>query len=106
MSHITLAHDITLNYADGPYSGELIFNPDDGLILIHHNTGEPEFYSADLLDYGYTPIDLTETFVTEGPGYTGLANALVEAGVAEIIDHFTIGPFNTPAYRLDITIPD
>ncbi len=89
LSHVTL-------------SGVLAYNPARAsLIVADQETGEAEVLTVDLTVYGYV-AGPGEVFVKGWSEHSDLATALEMAGVARIVETVIVGPFDSPAHRMQL----
>lgn len=58
--------------------------------------------STSLIAYGYIEFP-GEVFIKDWSEHEGLAAALADAGAGEITETLTVGPFNSTAYRFQLS---
>ena len=102
MTWTTIRDRVKLALPHVTLSGVLAHNPARAsLIIADHETGEAEVLSVDLAVYGYVAAP-GEVFVKGWSEHSGLATALEVAGVARIVETVIVGPFDSPAHRMQL----
>ena len=102
MPWTTIRDRVELALPNVTLSGVLSYNPARAsLIVADHETGEAEVLSVDLTVYGYVAAP-GEVFVKGWSEHSGLATALEMAGVARIVETVIVGPFDSPAHRMQL----
>ena len=100
MTWTTIRDRVELALPHATLSGVLSYNPAHAsLIVADHETGGAEVLSVDLAVYGYVAAP-GEVFVEGWSEHSGLATALEVAGVARIVETVIVGPFDSPAHRM------
>lgn len=102
MTWTTIRDRVELALPHVTLTGVLSYNPAHAsLIVADHETGEAEVLSVDLAVYGYVAAP-GEVFVEGWSEHSGLATALEVAGVARIVETVIVGPFDSPAHRMQL----
>ena len=102
MTWTTIRDRVELALPNVALSGVLTYSPARAsLIVADHETGEAEVLSVDLAVYGYVAAP-GEVFVKGWSEHSGLATALETAGVARIAETVFVGPFDSPAHRMQL----
>lgn len=102
MTWIAIRDRVELALPNVTLTGVLSYNPARAsLIVADHETGEAEVLTVDLTVYGYSAAP-GEVFVKGWSEHSGLATALEAAGVARIVETVTVGPFGSPAHRMQL----
>ena len=102
MTWTTIRGRVELALPNVTLSGVLSYNPARAsLIVADHETGEAEVLSVDLTVYGYVAAP-GEVFVKGWSEHSGLAAALEVEGVARIVETVLVGPFDSPAHRMQL----
>lgn len=102
MTWTTIRDRVELALPDVTLSGVLSYNlAHASLILANHATGEAKVLTVDLTVYGYVSAP-GEVFVRGWSKHAGLATALEVAGVARIVETVHVGPFDSPAHRMQL----
>lgn len=102
MTWTTIRDRVELDLPHLTLGGVLSYNPARAsLIVADHGTGEAEVLSVDLAVYGYVAAP-GEVFVKGWSEHSGLATALEVAGVARIVETMLVGPFDSPAHRMQL----
>lgn len=96
--------DVTLDFAAIRLTGDLIFrgaeDPESGeLMLLTDETSE--HISVRLGAYGLVPAP-GNVFIKDWSEHEGLTQSLVDAGLAQIVATFTVGPFASRAYEVKV----
>ncbi|MFJ3313433.1 hypothetical protein ACIPJU_11600 [Micrococcus endophyticus] len=69
------------------------------LVALDPDTGESEVLTTRLPDFPLLP---DEAVVKDWSEHSGLAYALAEAGVVELVDAIAVGPFAATAHRVRV----
>lgn len=95
---VSFPYDVSLTgtlarrqYGDGQTA--LVLDTDEG----------PETLSVNLAAYGLYPADADHVFIKDYSEHEGVADSLVEAGVAQITRMVTFGGFGTSAKEIKLT---
>lgn len=102
-SHVIVAEDANITFQDGDFTleGKLVYEPATDSLIVHSAYEAPEVLTVNLLEYGLV-TDLGEVFVKDWSEHSGLAQALIDAGYAQLVDNHFVGPFRSRAVRLRI----
>ena len=101
----TIGTEIPIRFAGGLVElvGAVLHDPTTGLLVLDTCDGEPEEHlSISLAAYGILPETDDQVFVKDWSEGEGIAQSLVDAGLAEIVAEHLVGPFSSRAVRLRI----
>lgn len=101
----TIGNEILIRFAGGLVElvGAVLHDPATGLLVLDTCDGEPEEQlSISLAAYGILPKADDEVFVKDWSEGEGVAQSLIDAGLAEIVGEHLVGPFSSRAVRLRI----
>jgi hypothetical protein len=101
----TIGTEIPIRFARGLVElvGTVLHDPSVGLLVLDTCDGEPEEHlSISLAAYGILPKADDEVFVKDWSEGEGIAQSLIDAGLAEIKGEHLVGPFSSRAVRLRI----
>lgn len=101
----TIGTEILIRFAGGLVElvGAVLHDPATGLLVLDTCDGEPEEHlSISLAAYGILPEADDEVFVKDWSEGEGIAQSLIDAGLAEIVGEHLVGPFSSRALRLRI----
>jgi hypothetical protein len=101
----TIGNQIPIRFAGGLVElvGAVLHDPTTGLLILDTCDGEPEEHlSISLATYGLLPEADDEVFVKDWSEGEGIAQSLIDAGLAEIVGEHLVGPFSSRAVRLRI----
>ncbi len=102
---VRLADRIRLEFGETALYGTLDFDPTDHVLTLTDSlSGEIEVLSINLEVHGYL-AGLGEVLVKDWSEHRGLAAALVNAEVAQIVEPIHVGPFGSCAWRIALTTP-
>lgn len=96
---VMIRENATLDFNDITLTGAIAYQPATGLVTLISEEGDEDDLTVDLTAYGYLP-EPGEAFVPDYSEHTGLPAALKAAGVAEVLETVTFGPFDTTAARM------
>lgn len=82
-------------------TGTLEFSSQTGTLTLWTDEG-PEYIETDLISYGYVP-EPGHIYIKDWD-HTGLAPRMQEQGLVKIVDTVHVGPFNSLAYLVEVTI--
>lgn len=101
--HVIVADDASITFQDGDFTleGTLVYEPATDSLVVHSAYEAPEVLTVSLLEYGFM-TDPGEVFVKDWSEHSGLAQALIDAGYAQLVDNHFVGPFRSRAVRLRI----
>ncbi|KIP53818.1 hypothetical protein [Leucobacter komagatae] len=71
------------------------------LCLVDPESGEEEVLTVSLLSDGYVALP-GEVFVRDYSEHSGLPTALVTAGVCELVEELSVGPFGSWVQRMRV----
>lgn len=92
-------HDLLL--PDFILSGRITYDRRRQLLELHGPDGDSEVLNVDLRAEGYLTFP-DEVLIRDWSEHSGLAGALVDAGIAHRTETLKIGPFSSRAYRLQL----
>ncbi|MFB6724876.1 hypothetical protein ACFCV3_32165 [Kribbella sp. NPDC056345] len=101
----TIGNEVPIRFSGGlvGFVGTVLHDPATGLLVLDTGDGEPEEYLSISLDaYGISRGADDEVFVKDWSEGEGVAQSLVDAGLAEIVGEHSVGPFSSRAVRLRI----
>jgi hypothetical protein len=97
--------EIPIRFARGALElvGTPLHDPVTGLLVLDTRDGEPEErLSVNLATDGIFPEACDEVLVKDWSEGGGVAQSLIDAGLAEIVDEHLVEPFSSRAMRLRI----
>lgn len=101
----TIGNEVPIRFSGGlvEFVGTVLHDPATGLLVLDTGDGEPEEYLSISLDaYGISRTADNEVFVKDCDEGEGVAQSLIDAGLAEIVSEHSIGSFSARAVRLRI----
>jgi hypothetical protein len=101
----TIGNEVPIRFSGGlvEFVGTVLHDPATGLLILDTCDGEPEEYLSISLDaYGISRAADDEVFVKDWSEGEGVAQSLIEAGLAEIVGEHSVGSFSSRAVRLRI----
>ena len=102
MTWKTINESVTVHYPQFTMTGFIEYDPaQSALAQVDAETGEVEFLSVGLSEYGYVQ-DPDEVFVKDWSEHHGFVATLQAAGVIKIVGEVLVGPFMSRAYRVRV----
>jgi hypothetical protein len=101
----TIGTEVPIRFAGGLLElvGTVLHEPATGLLVLDTRDGEPEErLSISLAAYEIFPDACDEVFVKDWSEGEGVAQSLIDAGLAEFVGEHVVGPFSSRAVRLRI----
>lgn len=101
----TIGNEIPIRFSGGLVKivGTVLHDPATGLLVLDTGDGQPEEYlSISLAAYGIAREADDEVFVKDWSEGRGVAQSLIDAGLAEPVGEHLVGPFLSRAVRLRI----
>ncbi|MFD8609493.1 hypothetical protein [Streptomyces sp. NPDC059631] len=103
-STTTVKHDVTVDFGCIELTGVLVHDDElRVLILKSAEGGTAEPISTSLAGYGLTP-EPGNVFIKDWSEHSGLTARLERAGLVKPVRELTVGPFNSPAYEVQVTL--
>ncbi|EJV7053165.1 hypothetical protein N7U83_003047 [Listeria monocytogenes] len=96
-------HDLLL--PDFVLTGTIPYDRRRRLLELHGPDGDSEVLNTDLRAEGYLTFP-DEVLIRDWSEHSGLAGALVDAGIAQRTETIKVGPFDSRAYRLQLLTPE
>lgn len=99
----TIGNEVPIRFSGGlvEFVGTVLHDPATGLLVLDTGDGEPEEYLSISLDaYGISRETDDEVFIKDSDEGEGVAQSLIDAGLAEIVGEHKIGSFSSRALRL------
>ncbi|WP_328990368.1 hypothetical protein OG394_29400 [Kribbella sp. NBC_01245] len=100
-----IGNEISIRFSGGlvEFVGTVLHDPATGLLILDTGDGEPEEYLSISLDaYGISRAADDEVFVKDWSEGEGVAQSLIDAGLAEVVGEHSVGSFSSRAVRLRI----
>lgn len=95
---------VSLRLGEIELEGELHYDSVESILcLVDPETGEDEVLTVSLLRDGYVAFP-GEVFVRDYSEHFGLPEALAVAGVCELVDTLSIGPFGACVARMRVLL--
>lgn len=95
----TIATGITARFGSLELEGDIAFDQRTQTLFFEYPMEPSERISTNLDAYGYLP-ELGCVFIKDWSEHEGLAQSLVDAGVAEVVRELVVGPFASTAYEV------
>jgi len=102
MPWTTIRDTATVHYPNFTMTGPLVYDTSSALLMhLEEATGDEEVLSTDLDAYGFV-CGPGEAYIKDWSEHSGFTDALVAAGLVEILEVVTVGPFATRAFRVRV----
>lgn len=93
---------VTLDFGHIELTGSLVHDPGRELLELITDEG-PERLATNLRGYGLVPAP-GNVFVKDWSEHAGLTDSLVAQGLAKKVRQVAVGPFDSTAYEVELTI--
>lgn len=103
MSMSTLQEGIALAFNEIELTGRIEHDPAQHALEMLFPDGDSEVLTLDLLASGYVAFP-GEVFVRDYSEHCGLPGALIAAGVCELLEELSIGPFGSRVARMRVLL--
>ncbi|MEU7317460.1 hypothetical protein [Streptomyces sp. NPDC007083] len=98
----TVKHDVTVVFGAIELTGSLYHDDEQRHLELMTDEG-PEPLSVSLEAYGFTPPP-GHVFIKDWSEHAGLTANLERAGFVKPVLKFALGPFNSPAFEVAVTL--
>ncbi len=102
MAFTTVKMNVSIPLESTTLVGDVLFDPEQELLLVDQEGYPVEFLNTDLSVYGLFATE-DSVWIKGWSEHSGLAQALENAGVISITRSVTVGPFSLPAFQAKIT---
>lgn len=103
MTWTTLEDGVTLAFNEIELTGCIEHDPAQHALEMLFPDGDSEMLTVDLLASGYVAFP-GEVFVRDYSEHSGLPGALIAAGVCELLEELSVGPFGSRVVRMRVLV--